>query len=160
MRLKVFAVAGIGLLAVLGTQPARADDNQIGYYYPKPQIVEHYHARVANLPDSDRDRRLAFVIGLSKANDLKPYPPTYFLFAKGDDADKLIIVGTMDGELNTVYRSRALLANLTASARLTEFFQKNAAAEYATFLDFMKLLGFKEVTITDGVAFAHQIKVE
>jgi hypothetical protein len=24
----------------------------------------------------------------------------------------------------------------------------------------MKLLGFKELTVTDGVAFAHQIKIE
>jgi hypothetical protein len=159
MRLKTIALAG-GLLGLIALRPVWAEDPQIGYYYPKPQTVEHYRARVATLPESDRNRRLAFVIGLSKANDSKPYPPTYIVFAKGDDSDKLIIVGTMDGELNTVYRSRALLANLTSSARLTEFFQKNSVVEYATFLDFMKLLGFKELTVTDGVAFAHQIKID
>jgi hypothetical protein len=66
----------------------------------------------------------------------------------------------IDGQFNTVFRTRALLADLTASARLTDFFQKNAIAEYATFLDFLKLLGFKEVTVTDGAAFAQQIKIE
>jgi hypothetical protein len=162
MRLMTIAVASSLLLAAFGAlpSPARADDAQVGYYYPKPQTVEHYRARVATLPESDRNRRLAFVTGLSKANDTRPYAPTYIVFAKGDDSDKLIIVGTMDGELNTLYRSRALLASLTAAARLTEFFQKNSIAEYATFLDFMKLLGFKEVTVTNGVAFAHQIKIE
>jgi hypothetical protein len=159
MRLKTIAFLG-ALLAAAATSPATAQDSQVGYYYPKPQTVEHYRARVATLAESDRNRRLAFVTGLAKANDTKPYAPTYMVFAKGDDSDKLIIVGTMDGELNTLYRSRALLANLTASARLTEFFQKNAIAEYATFLDFMKLLGFKELTVTDGATFAHQIKIE
>jgi hypothetical protein len=162
MRLTTIAIASSLFSAAFGALPAlaQADDAQLGYYYPKPQTVEHYRARVATLPDSDRNRRLGFVTGLAKANDTKPYAPTYMIFAKGDDSDKLIIVGTTDGELNTLYRSRALLANLTASARLTEFFQRNATAEYATFLDFMKLLGFKELTVTDGVAFAHQIKIE
>ena len=112
------------------------------------------------MPDSDRSRRLGFVTALSKEFDARPYPPNYLVFAKGDDADKLIIIGMMDGQFNTVFRTRALLADLTASARLTQFFQKNAIAEYATFLDFLKLLGFKQVTITDGVAFAQQIKIE
>jgi hypothetical protein len=49
---------------------------------------------------------------------------------------------------------------LTAVARVTQFFRHNSIAEYATFLDFLKLLGFKQLTITDGVAFAHQIKIE
>ena len=43
---------------------------------------------------------------------------------------------------------------------MTDFFQKNAIAEYATFLDFLKLLGFKQVTVTDGAAFAQQINLE
>jgi hypothetical protein len=73
---------------------------------------------------------------------------------------KLIIVGMQDGQLDTVYRARALLASLTASARTTQFFQQNAIADYATFLDFLKLLGFKLVTITDGGAFTHQISIE
>jgi len=56
--------------------------------------------------------------------------------------------------------AKEIVATLTASARTTQFFQQNSIAEYATFLDFLKLLGFKQVTITDGVAFAHQILIE
>ena len=154
-------LAGLTAFVLLaGSGPARAQESQEGYYYPKPQVVESYQARVATLPDSDRSRRLGFVTALSKEFDARPYPPTYLVFAKGDDADKLIITGMMDGQFNTVFRTRALLADLTASARLTDFFQKNAIAEYATFLDFLKLLGFKQVTVTDGAAFAQQIKIE
>ncbi|HZT20437.1 MAG TPA: molybdopterin-guanine dinucleotide biosynthesis protein A [Dongiaceae bacterium] len=156
-------IGGAFLAAVLllaGAGAARAEDPQEGYYYPKPKVVETYQARVATLPDSDRSRRIGFVTALSKEFDARPYPPNYLVFAKGDEADKLIITGMIDGQFNTVYRARALLADLTASARLTEFFQKNAIAEYATFLDFLKLLGFKQVTVTDGVAFAEQIRIE
>ena len=154
-------LAGLAALILLAVSPAgRAQDTQEGYYYPKPSVVETYQARVATLPDSDRSRRLGFVTALSKEFDARPYPPNYLVYAKGDEADKLIITGMMDGQFNTIYRTRALLADLTASARLTDFFQKNAIAEYATFLDFLKLLGFKQVTVTDGENFSQQIKIE
>ena len=154
-------LAGLAAVVLLAVSPAgRAQDTQEGYYYPKPSVVETYQARVATLADSDRSRRLGFVTALSKEFDARPYPPNYLVYAKGDEADKLIITGMMDGQFNTIYRTRALLADLTASARLTDFFQKNAIAEYATFLDFLKLLGFKQVTVTDGHNFAQQIKIE
>ncbi len=82
------------------------------------------------------------------------------MFAKGDDADKLIIVGLIDGQMNTIYRARALFATLTAVSRLTPFFRDNAPAVEATFFDLLKLLGFKQLTITDGVAFTHQVLIE
>jgi hypothetical protein len=66
----------------------------------------------------------------------------------------------IDGQLNTVYRARALLAQLTAIARATPFFQQNTQPEESTFFDFMKLLGFRQVTITDGRDFAHQVIVD
>src|ERR1700687_2527375 len=144
MRRLIFAALAL-VLAVATLRPAFAEDTQ---------------ARVATLPDSDRSRRIGFVTGLAKEIASKPYAAGYLIFAKGDEADKMIIVGMSDGELSTIYRARALLATLTASARTTQFFQQNSIAEYATFLDFLKLLGFKQLTITDGVAFTHQIKIE
>jgi hypothetical protein len=159
MRRMMFAALALVLAAT--TAPlARADDTQAGYYYPKPKSTEVYQARVATLADSDRSRRIGFVTGIAKEIASKPYAAGYLIFAKGDEADKLIIVGMQDGQLDTVYRARALLASLTASARTTQFFQQNAIADYATFLDFLKLLGFKLVTITDGAAFTHQISIE
>ncbi len=148
------------LLAATAFHPARADDPQAGYYYPKPKSVETYVARAATLDDSDRASRIAFVNGVAKEIANRPYAANYLIFVKGDEADKLIIVGMQDGELSTVYRARALLATLTAAARATQFFQQNTIADYSTFLDFLKLLGFKQITISDGVAFAHQIKIQ
>ncbi len=159
MRLILCAALTV-LFAATALHPARADDPQAGYYYPKPKSTETYQARVATLEDSDRASRIAFVNGVAKEIANRPYAAGYLIFAKGDEADKLIIVGMQDGELATVYRARALLATLTAAARATQFFQQNTIADYSTFLDFLKLLGFKQVTISDGVAFAHQIRIE
>jgi hypothetical protein len=135
-------------------------DEHAGYYYPKPQTLEHYVSSAPTLPDSDKVRRQAFVIGLTKQLLGGQYAPAYAIFAKGIQSDKLIIVGLSDGQLDTVYRARALLATLTSVARATNFFQQTTHPEEATFFDLMKLLGFRRVTLTDGKAFAHQIVVE
>jgi hypothetical protein len=150
------------LLALVTALPALAqeDDRHAGYYYPEPQTSETYTARVTTLPDSDRNRRIAFVTGLTKQMLAGQYEPSYAVFAKGDEAEKLIIVGLVDGPLDTVYRARALLAQLTAVARLTPFFQQNTMAEQATFLDLLKLLGYTQLTVSDGDQFAHQITIE
>jgi hypothetical protein len=131
-----------------------------GYYYPKPQTLEHYVSRTITLPESDKTRRQAFIIGMTKQLLDGKYAPGFAIFAKGDQSEKLIIVGMIDGQLNTIYRARALLAQLTAVARATPFFQQNTQPEESTFFDFMKLLGFRQITITDGRAFAHQVIVD
>ena len=135
-------------------------DHHEGYYYPKPGSFEHYPARVYTLPESDRVRRQAFIIGLTKQLVAGQYAPSYAIFAKGDASDKLIIVALADGQLNTIYRARALLATFTSVARSTKFFQENTQPDESTFLDLLKLLGFKRVTISDGRDFAHQIIID
>lgn len=132
-------------------------DHHEGYYYPKPQTLEHYPSRVVTLPDSDEIRRQGFVIGVARQQLAAQYAPDYAIFTKGDQSQKLIIVGMRDGTLNTLYRARALFATLTLVARSTPFFQKNTQPEEATFFDLLKLLGFTQVTISDGKDFAHQV---
>lgn len=141
---------------------AEADegDHHEGYYYPKVNSVEHYPARVYALPESDRVRRQAFVIGLTKQLVTGQYAPSYAVFCKGEQSHKLIIVALRDGELNTIYRARALLATFTSVARSTAFFQQHTQPDEATFLDLLKLLGFTQVTISDGRDFAHQIIID
>ncbi len=82
------------------------------------------------------------------------------MFVKGGKADRLIVVGLQSGELNTIYRIRALLANMTTMARLSPFFQEHTVAEDATFFDLLKLLGFHDVTITDGEKLTHQVTIK
>jgi hypothetical protein len=135
-------------------------DRYAGYYYPKPKTFEHYTSSAPTMPDSDKVRRQAFVIGLTKQLLGGQYAPYYAIFAKGSQSDKLIIVGLVDGQLDTIYRARALLATLTSIARSTSFFQQTTHPEEANFFDLMKLLGYRQVTLTDGKAFAHQINID
>jgi hypothetical protein len=137
-----------------------ADDHHAGYYYPQPQTSETYTARVVTLPDSDRVRRIGFVTALTQQLLSAPYPPDYAVYAKGSEAEKMIIVALGDGRYNTLYRMRGLMAMMTAQSRLSTFFQENTLAEHATFYDLLKMLGFKQLTVTDGDAFAHQVTIE
>jgi hypothetical protein len=137
--------------------PACAQDRHEGYYYPPVGSSEVYEARVPAAPDSDRRRRLGFVAAVTKQLSELPYPAPYAVFAKGDEAEKLIIVGYGDGRLGTVYRARALFATLTSLLRLGPLFQGTPIDDQATFFDLTKLLGFEQITISDGAAFAHRI---
>ncbi|GIK97679.1 MAG: hypothetical protein BroJett029_18880 [Alphaproteobacteria bacterium] len=163
-RIWVAIAMGLTLAGVTTQLSSRAsaqdEDRHEGYYYPAPQSTEIYTARVVALPGNDRARRIGFVTGMTQQLLGGRYEPSYAIFAKGDEAEKLIIVGLADGELNTIYRMRALLANLTAVSRVTQFFRENTLPEYATFFDLLKLLGFEQLTVTDGVSLTHQVLIE
>ena len=79
------------------TPPAKRD-RHAGYYYPKPAAIEIYEARATTLPGADRRRRIAFVVAVVNAMLAKPFPPGAALFAKGDEAEKLIIVSNRTGQ--------------------------------------------------------------
>ena len=76
--------------------PASAQDRHAGYYYPVPKTEETYTARARTLPESDRDRRLGFVVAFMAEMAAEAAPQRYVLFAKGTDAEKLIIVALDD----------------------------------------------------------------
>ena len=155
-RLAGITVAIYALTAVA----AFADDRHAGYYYPDPATTETYKARARTLAGADRLQRLAFITGVALKQRERPHPPVLAMFAKGDEAEKLIIVGLVDGRLDTIYRARAVLAMMTATARATPIFQEYQVEEIFTFLDLCKMLGFKQVTISNGKDFAHQILIE
>jgi hypothetical protein len=152
-------LAGAALVAAVAVGAARAEDRHSGYYYPPPGSAEVYESRALTLADSDRARRLGFVTLMTGELLSQPYAPDYAVFAKGEEAEKLIIVGLQDGRLNTIFRARALFATLTAVARATDLFKDYRVQDVFTFFDLLKLLGFTQVTITDGVAFSHQVVI-
>jgi hypothetical protein len=161
MRSIGLTAAALAAAITLAAGQGRADEaHHAGYYYPQPVSSETYQARVQTLADANRTRRIAFVTGVTQQLMAGKYEPSFAIFAKGDDAEELIIVAFEEGEINTVYRARALLANLTALSRLTPFFRDNTVADQATFFDLCKLLGFTQVTVSDGDKFAHQVKIE
>lgn len=137
--------------------PAAADDRHAGYYYPEPTSAEEYTARAPILDDNDRTRRRDFISGIIREIADEPYPPTYAIFAKGEESEKLIIVAVQDGFYDTVYRARALFAALTSLSRQTPLFAEFDKDDQFTFFDLCYMLGFEQVTITDGKDFAHQV---
>ena len=56
---------GLALCLLLAPAPAGADQH-VGYYYPPPQTIETYQARAETLQDSDRSRRIGFVVELTQ----------------------------------------------------------------------------------------------
>ena len=158
----VLAAVGLwvstGLLAAAG--PAAAEDRHAGYYYPEPGSSEVYQARSFTMAESTRKARVAFVTGITNEQNKAPYPPQAAIFAKGSEAEKLIIVALEDGRIDTIFRARAIFAQMTAVARLLPVFSQLGVEDYFTFFDLAKMLGFQQTTISNGRDFAHQILIK
>jgi hypothetical protein len=166
MAIALTAIA-LPVLAQQAAKPAAApapkaptDDRYIGYYYPKPTSTEVFESSLQTIAGVERAQRIQFVTVVSQGTIQSAYRVPYAVFAKGEKGDKMIIVGMQQGELNTVYRMRALLANMTTMSRLSPFFQERTVAEDATFFDLLKLLGFRELTVTDGEKVTHQVTIK
>jgi 20S proteasome alpha/beta subunit len=165
--LTLLALAGSGILAdaraqttPLAAEAERSGDRDANYYYPPPQTREVYRSAATTLADSTRERRLGFVTGMTQEMLNNHYAPQFIMFAKGDEANRLIIVAITDSAYNTVYRARALFAMLTAIARLTPYFKENAVSAVYNFFDLCKLLGFTQLTWSDGKTLAHQVQIK
>lgn len=170
--MKVLAATLVLLLAAVSASaqpqkpaakaPANAahEDRYIGYYYPKPSTIETFESSMQPIANVDRAQRVQFVTVISQGTLQSAYRVPYAVFVKGEKADRMIIVGMQQGELNTLYRMRALLANMTTMSRLSPFFQEHTVAEDATFFDLLKLLGFTTLTITDGEKLTHQVTIK
>src|SRR4030088_585439 len=136
------------------------EDRYIGYYYPKPTATETFESTMQTIAGAERAQRIQFTTVVSQGTIQSAYRVPYAVCAKGEKGDRMIIVGMQQGELNTVYRMRALLANMTTMSRLSPFFQERTVAEDATFFDLLKLLGFRELTVTDGEKVTHQVTIK
>ena len=82
------------------------------------------------------------------------------IFAKGEAAQHMIIVALDDQVFKTIYRARAVLAQLTSNARGTDFFIENNIEARATWFDLAKLLGFEDMVISDGETLSHRVVFE
>ncbi len=153
------AVLGVAVALGAPRQGAAQGDRHAGYYYPEP-TSEIYISRARRLPETDRERRIAFITGITGEQLSRPYPPQYAIFAKGNMAEKMIIVALNEGAIASLYQGRALLAQLTAVARTTQFFREMAVEDYFTFFDLAKLLGFTRITISDGKSYAHRVELQ
>lgn len=148
------------MLAAAAGNVLRADDRHAGYYYPEPMEVEIYQARAQKLAGVGRSQRIGFVTGITNEKLKSPYPPEAAIFAKGEQAEKLIIIALQDERIDTLFRARAIFANLTASARVLPVFQEFGVQDWFTFFDLAKMLGFEQITISNGREFSHQVLIQ
>ncbi len=155
LRLPAIVLLWAGLLG-----SAWGGDRHAGYYYPEATSEETYVSQAALLPGSDRRRRILFITELTRQQLALPYPPDYALFAKGEEAEKLIITSLSANRLDTLYRLRGLLAMLTSQARATPIFAEFEVEDQFNFLDLLQLLGFSQLTVSDGEHFSHRIWIE
>ncbi|HSS63972.1 MAG TPA: molybdopterin-guanine dinucleotide biosynthesis protein A [Gammaproteobacteria bacterium] len=157
---RIAGVIPASVILTTAMSTALAEDRHAGYYYPIPATSEIYTARAVTLPDASRKRRILFVTELSNQMLNNAYPPPVAIFAKGEEAEKLIITALYADGYNTLYRMRGLLAMLSARARTTPIFRAYEVEDLFTFFDLLKLLGFEQLTVTDGDRFAHQIEIK
>ncbi|MDB5410529.1 MAG: molybdopterin-guanine dinucleotide biosynthesis protein [Rhodospirillales bacterium] len=148
------------LLVLLLPSAAFAGESQHeGYYYPKITSSEVYKAKTRVWPKSDRAARIGFVAQDAEQKSALGYAPRYAMFAKGDDAEKLIVVAFDDATLGTIYRIHALMAELTGLARVSPVLKDADLEDTMNFYDLAKLLGFAQITVSDGRKFSHRITI-
>ena len=157
----VLQIALISVLALLAAgKPAIANDSHAGRYYPQPTTKEVYSSPFPRLPTANKRTRVGFTVGLIARQQKLSYAPTYHLFAKGSQAEKMIIVATGDGRYDTLYRMRGLLAAMTAEARLSPLFRQLQNPENVNFFDLVKMTGFSQITVSDGKTYAHRVELK
>jgi len=154
---RIMLTAGFAALLLPAGATASDNDRHAGYYYPPITSREVYKARAAVMPEASSDMRLNFVTGLAYQQNQRPHPPSFVMFAKGEQFERLIIVGIGSNGFRGLYQARAVLAQMTSLARTSPIFRENNVQDMFTFLDLARMLGFDELTISDGQNFAHRI---
>ena len=157
-----FAISLAAALALMtGSAAAQtAGDRYIGYYYPAPTSSESYESSLQPLPNIDKAQRVVFVTIVAQGTLQSAHRVPYAVFTKGDRSDHMIIVALQGGEMATIYRIRAVLANMTTMARLSSFFTERTVAEEANFFDLLKMMGFTKLTVSDGDKITHHVTIK
>lgn len=137
--------------------PAMADDPREEYYYPPVTSQEIFARRIPGTPAADRNVRTGFITSITKSQLAAPENPRFVIFAKGQQARHMIIIALDDDVFRTLFRARAVLAQMTSNARGTPYFQKANLQFVATWFDLAKMLGFGDIVISDGVNWSHRV---
>jgi hypothetical protein len=150
-------IAAIIAVSLGGTAMAAGKDS---YYYPPVTSEEVFVRDLAVAPPAGRAVRVGFTTQITKAQLAAPESPRFVIFAKGDEAQHMIIIALDDQVFKTIYRARAMLAQLTSNARGTDFFVNNNIQDHATWFDLAKMLGFEDMVISDGATWSHRVIFE
>ncbi|WP_340108105.1 hypothetical protein [Pikeienuella sp. HZG-20] len=150
-------IVALSLAACLTGAAAAAEDQYANYYYPPVTSEETFARTLTPGQISNREVRVNFVTAITKAQLAAPESPRYVLFEKGADSDRLIVVALDDEVFRTLFRARALLAQMTSNLRGTEFFREQNLDLEGTFYDILQVMGFTSLVISDGSEWAHRV---
>ena len=150
---RIFAVVFATMLATV----VAAEDRYVGYYYPEVSTEESFDRVVRATQGAGKAVRIDFVNVLTTAQLDAPESPRFVFFSKGEAAKTLIMVALDDEVFASIYRARAILAQLTVSVRKGGFFRSEDLQYVATFYDLLQLMEFDELVISDGKDWAHRV---
>ena len=145
------------LFALVFAGAVAAEDRYVGYYYPEITSEETFDRVIRASQGAGKAVRVDFVNVLTTAQLEAPESPRFVFFAKGEDAATLILTGLDDDVFSSIYRARAILAQLTVSVRRGGFFRQEELQYVATFYDLLQLMQFDELLITDGESWTHRV---
>lgn len=148
----------LGAIAlVYAATTASAQDRYEGYYYPQITSVEEFSRVIRTAPVAGKDVRVSFVTNLTAAQLSTPESPRFVFFAKGFDAKHLNVIALDDDVFSTLYRARAVLAQMTSNVRNNDFFRQQNLESVVTFYDLLQFMDFDTLVISDGETWAHQV---
>jgi len=150
----------VGLALLIFPLNAYADDRRVGYYYPPITSEEVFDRTIAKAPKAIAPVRTAFITEVTKSQLKAPTKPRISIFAKGGEKQHLIVIGLDNEIFDTLFRARAVMAQLTSHARTTPFFKKNGIQFDATWFDLAKILGFEDIVISDGKTWSHKVVIK
>ena len=142
---------------IVTTSAATAQDRYEGYYYPDVSSQEEFTRLIREGPAANKGVRVEFVTNLTVAQLAAPESPRFVFFAKGKDARHLNVIALDDDVFSTIYRARAVLAQMTSNMRNNAFFKDQGLEFVATFYDLLQLMEFDTLVISDGETWAHQV---
>ncbi len=158
IRILIAAIIAVSL-AVASFGGAAWAAGRDSYYYPPVNSEEVFARDLALVPIPRRAVRVGLITRITRTQLAAPESPRFVIFAKGDEAKHMIIIALDDQVFKTVYRARAVLAQLTTNVRNADFFTGNIE-DYATWFDLAKLLGFDDLVISDGATWSHRVIFE
>lgn len=145
------------LISLFLAAAVSAEDRYVGYYYPDISSEETFDRVIRDSQGAGKAVRVDFINVITTAQLEAPESPRFVFFAKGSDADTLILVALDDEVFSSIYRARAIMAQLTVSVRKGGFFRQEELEYVATFYDLLQMMQFDELIISDGENWSHRV---
>ncbi|MEP5730591.1 MAG: hypothetical protein ABJL67_14605 [Sulfitobacter sp.] len=156
-KARIIANSILFALSLLFAGAVSAEERYAGYYHPEVTSNETFERVIRRPASTGRSLRVDFVNVLTDSQLKAPESPRFVFFAKGSDAKTLILVALDDEVFGTLFRARAILAQLTVSVRTGRFFREEDLQYVATFFDLLQMMEFDELIITDGRNWTHKV---